>query len=87
MKGREKEGKRRHIIIYTRAYGCARERKRRRIKRKEEEGDTKDETGEILTKQGGRGRERERGCKILETSGERLVEKQGDHRRETGRFS
>ena len=43
--------------------------------------------GEILTKQEGRGRERERGCKILETSGERLVEKQGDHRRETGRFS
>ena len=31
------------------------------------------------------GRERERGCKILETSGERLVEKQADHRRETGR--
>ena len=43
--------------------------------------------GEILTKQEGRGRERKRGCKILETSGERLVEKQGDHRRETGRFS
>jgi len=41
--------------------------------------------GEILTKQEGRGRERERGCKILETSGERLVEKQADHRRETGR--
>ena len=41
MKGREKEGKRRHIIIYTRAYECAREeKKRRRIKRKEEEGDT-----------------------------------------------
>ena len=41
--------------------------------------------GEILTKQEERGRERKRGCKILETSGERLVEKQGDHRRETGR--
>lgn len=40
MKGREKEEKRRHIIIYTRAYGCEREKKRRRIKRKEEEGDT-----------------------------------------------
>ena len=40
MKGREKEEKRRHIIIYKRAYGCARERKQRRIKRKEEEGDT-----------------------------------------------
>ena len=41
MKGREKEEKRRHIIIYTSAYGCARERERkqRRIKRKEEEGD------------------------------------------------
>ena len=41
--------------------------------------------GEILTKQEGRGRERKRGCKILETSGERLAEKQGDHRRETER--
>jgi len=26
MKGREKEEKRRHIIIYTRAYGCEREK-------------------------------------------------------------
>lgn len=41
--------------------------------------------GEILTKQKERGRERKRGCKILETSEERLVEKQADHRRETGR--
>ena len=40
---------------------------------------------EILTKQKGRGRERKRRCKILETRGERLVEKKGDHRRETGR--
>ena len=41
MKGREKEEKRRHIIIYTRAYGCARERKKKKDKlRKEEEGDT-----------------------------------------------
>ena len=30
---------------------------------------------EILTKQKGRGRERKRRCKILETRGERLVEK------------
>ncbi|WP_373136365.1 hypothetical protein, partial [Bacteroides sp. HPS0048] len=37
---KRKRGKRRHIIIYTRAYGCAREKKQRRIKRKEEEGDT-----------------------------------------------
>ena len=37
--------------------------------------------GEILTKQEGRGRERKRGCKILETSGERLVEKRGVSRR------
>ena len=43
--------------------------------------------GEILTRQEGRGRERKRRCKILETSGERLVEKQADHRRETRRFS
>jgi hypothetical protein len=43
--------------------------------------------GEILTRQEGRGRERKRRCKILETSGERLVEKRGDLRRETGRFS
>ena len=28
MKGREKEEKRRHIIIYTRAYECAREEKK-----------------------------------------------------------
>ena len=41
--------------------------------------------GEILTKQEERGRERKRGCKILEASEERLVEKQADHRRETGR--
>ena len=41
--------------------------------------------GEILTKQEERGRERKRGCKILETSRKRLVEKQADHRRETGR--
>ena len=41
--------------------------------------------GEILTRQKGRGRERKRRCKILETSEERLVEKQADHRRETGR--
>ena len=41
MKGREKEEKRRHIIIYTRAYKCARERKKKKDKlRKEEEGDT-----------------------------------------------
>ena len=43
--------------------------------------------GEILTKQEERGRERKRGCKILETSEERLVEKRDDHRRETGRSS
>jgi len=40
MKGREKEGKRRHIIIYTRMRIRVRGKKRRRIKRKEEEGDT-----------------------------------------------
>ena len=52
-----------------------REKKRRRIKRIERKREIQDEKGEILTKQKGRGRERKRGCKILETSGERLVEK------------
>ena len=33
MKGREKEGKRRHIIIYTRAYECAREKKTKKDKK------------------------------------------------------
>ena len=32
MKGREKEEKWRHIIIYTRAYACAREKKKKKDK-------------------------------------------------------
>jgi len=36
---------------------------------------------EILTKQEGRGRERKRRCKILETRGKRLVEKKHVSRR------
>ena len=35
MKGREKEEKRRHIIIYTSAYGCAREREKTKKDKKE----------------------------------------------------
>ena len=41
MKGREKEGKKRHIIIYTRMRIRVREKKKKKDKlRKEEEGDT-----------------------------------------------
>lgn len=58
-----------------------REKKRRRIKRIERKREIQDEKGEILTKQERRGRERKRGCKILETSGERLVEKKHVSRR------